>query len=617
MKQHSEAMGLGGLTGQGFRNLLGRPRLVPVELLLREAVQNSWDARKRKDGGAIRFAIRVRSLDRDQEREFRAIFSQAQALEPEADNSLARQLVASKPIRVVELCDFGTVGLCGECRPSEPTGGIPSRFGNFFFEIGRAHEDSGDGGTYGFGRSSLYIVGKAALVIVDSLALEGEAPERRMMACRIGESFEVAGGRARGRYTGRHFWGRKSEQIPQPLTGKDAGDLATKLGMPTREGTGKTGTTIMIPWPVDGVDDIPAIQEALLHSLWPKMVESEGRKPVTFELECDGSRIDVSDPAAHPEYALFVKALQEARRRDHGPLARVISTLKPKRKTGHLGMAVTLSDVVPALPVDTVSGDDDVPRIEHPINSVALMRPTELVVRYMRIAGADQSGRMWAGVFICDDSDEVRTAFAYAEPPAHDDWIVERVSDKTQKYLVRKTLQTQLPEGVADILGIVPPGKLSESGSRLSLGSAAERFSRMFLAGDGQGPGVESLGGEGVSRDQGGSGLRRTTRLSPPAAIGIELNRQKRVARFRTTVSGAVGRSVRITATPSVHADGRLDELPVGLEPPTIHSWEGGRVQDQYCIVEMTKPRQEVDVLIALGGEYAVTVAVEVVAEAE
>ena len=42
-----EVVKTGGLTGQGFTNLLGRPRLSPMSLLLREAAQNAWDARER------------------------------------------------------------------------------------------------------------------------------------------------------------------------------------------------------------------------------------------------------------------------------------------------------------------------------------------------------------------------------------------------------------------------------------------------------------------------------------------------------------------------------------------------------------------------------------------
>lgn len=615
MKHHPEPMGLGGLTGQGFRNLLGRPRLVPVELLLREAVQNSWDARKRQKEGGIRFGIRIRNLERGEEQQFRKVFSQDDSFEPGPVNTLARQLASRGPIRVMELCDYGTIGLCGKCHPNEPTGGTPSRFGNFFFEIGRSHEDSGDGGTYGFGRSSLYIVGMAALVVVDTLAVEDDRTERRMMACRIGESFEVRSGVHRGRYTGRHFWGRNPDGVPQPVRGREAAELAAGLGMPAREGAGRTGTTIMIPWPVQEVDNTVGIGQALLHSLWPKMVPIDGRRPIVFELEVDGKRQELLEPDAHPEYSLFVRALEAARRRKEGPLARPISTLRPQRVTGHLGMAITASDVIPsALPA--MASDDEAPTLdERPINSVALMRPTELVVRYMRIPGVDQAGRAWAGVFICDDATEVRTAFALAEPPAHDDWIADRLSDKTQKYLVRKTLQSQLPEAVRDLLGIVPPGRVTEAGSKLSLGSAAERFSRMFLAGDGQGPGIllggESRGGNGPR----GGGTSRIARLSPPVPVGIELAGTTRIARFRAAVSGPVGHEVQVCARPAIHAEGKLDGPPVGLQPPVVYGWEGGRTAGGYCVVELTGRRQEIDVLVALAGEYAVTVEMLIVTE--
>ena len=39
----------GGLAAEGFYKLLGRPRLDPLTVLVRETAQNSWDARLEND----------------------------------------------------------------------------------------------------------------------------------------------------------------------------------------------------------------------------------------------------------------------------------------------------------------------------------------------------------------------------------------------------------------------------------------------------------------------------------------------------------------------------------------------------------------------------------------
>ena len=49
----------GNVAGEGVLNLLGRPGLQPLELLVREALQNSWDAAS--DPGNAPVQIRVTS----------------------------------------------------------------------------------------------------------------------------------------------------------------------------------------------------------------------------------------------------------------------------------------------------------------------------------------------------------------------------------------------------------------------------------------------------------------------------------------------------------------------------------------------------------------------------
>src|SRR5688500_16386958 len=46
----------GGISADGVRNQLGRPRIDRLTLLVREAVQNSWDART-EDSGPVHFSL--------------------------------------------------------------------------------------------------------------------------------------------------------------------------------------------------------------------------------------------------------------------------------------------------------------------------------------------------------------------------------------------------------------------------------------------------------------------------------------------------------------------------------------------------------------------------------
>ena len=160
--------------------MLGRPRLDSLALVLREAAQNSWDARLRTSArdrqSPPAFRVRIRTLSVGHERAFREAFHDpATEAESAATNELRAHLALTKPIRVLEVCDSDTVGLNGPVNPSSPAAAGPDNFRNFFLILGVEHVASGDGGTYGYGRSALYLASRARTILVISLAFVGRA----------------------------------------------------------------------------------------------------------------------------------------------------------------------------------------------------------------------------------------------------------------------------------------------------------------------------------------------------------------------------------------------------------------------------------------------------------
>lgn len=596
--------------GEGIANLLGRPKLAPLDLLLREAVQNSWDARRRGSRVKLKFAIRVRNLSTSEASRFRQIVDQSDALEPRSTNALASELASRQPIRVLELADFGTFGLTGTTRPDLPLKNQPSRFINFMFDYGRSHEDSTDGGTYGFGRSSLYTASRASLILVDSRTGEGEGGTRLLIGCRVGPAFESMKFRKKGRYSGRHFWGTEVADVPQPLQDKDATKTADALGLPSRTSASQTGTTVLIPWPVSGLDDPVAIEQVLLRHLWPKMVPTDGTPTIDFSIEVDGVAHTIRDPSSADEYKLFVRALQKARTRRAGPGVEVLSTRRPIHLVGHLGVVEGLVRTRPVVAPPTVAtqDDEDEPRPQASIiNSVALMRSTELVVRYLPVSGTEQAGRSWAGVFISEASSPVSEAFAAAEPPAHDDWVAERIRDRTKNYIVRKTRDTLVPEGVRRALGISVAGSHGDLPDGPSLAGVSERFSEVFLSGDGQGAAV-SEDRQPRSGGSGGAGTRqvRAVRVSPPELLRLDFKNGSPVAVFALRVQGPSGATVSLEATPSIFAEEGLDSLPEFITPPTVVAWRGCLVTHRGATVTLAACEHEVEIDVAFNGEYSV-----------
>ena len=64
----------GNISAEGASKLLGRPSLSPLELLLRETLQNSWDASIGEKSDIPSFKIRVRNLNEIEKLKFKVSF---------------------------------------------------------------------------------------------------------------------------------------------------------------------------------------------------------------------------------------------------------------------------------------------------------------------------------------------------------------------------------------------------------------------------------------------------------------------------------------------------------------------------------------------------------------
>lgn len=214
----------GALAAEGAENLLGRPRLDPLVVLVREAVQNSWDAR-RDDISPVGFSVQGRHLQEEQCRQLRAqVFSDP----PKAAGRL-REVLVRDDILLLSLTDTGTSGLGGPIRADRPPGRHePSNFVDLMFNIGQPAERAFGGGTYGFGRTISYVVSEARAVLVHSRTKAGRRRESRFIAAAFSDHFT----QGNQRFTGRHWWGRPATGSIEPVVGDEADTLAASLGLP-------------------------------------------------------------------------------------------------------------------------------------------------------------------------------------------------------------------------------------------------------------------------------------------------------------------------------------------------------------------------------------------------
>ena len=146
----------GNVAAEGVLNQLGRPGLDSLSVLVRETVQNSWDARL-ADNETVHFTIAGRFLSATQLDFLRHMVLSEEPERLKLHDRLSSE--AGNSVRILTISDRGTTGLNGPTRADALDDDTRSRnFVNFFFNVGQSKGNSLSGGTYGYGKSILYQV---------------------------------------------------------------------------------------------------------------------------------------------------------------------------------------------------------------------------------------------------------------------------------------------------------------------------------------------------------------------------------------------------------------------------------------------------------------------------
>jgi hypothetical protein len=473
----------GNTAAEGILNQLGRPGLDLLSILVRETVQNSWDARLRDDT-TVRCTITGRTLTHAQV-DFlrRAVLTE----EPEQLKLHEALSAAGKSAHVLVISDRGTTGLNGPIRADAPDDESGSRnFVNFFFNIGQSKGQQLSGGTYGYGKSILYRISQLHTICVYTRCSVGNHLESRFLGAALEPQTETGSGYRR--YTGRHWWGRihGRDSVLEPVTGPDADELAQGLGFLPFAGD-ETGTCCMVLLPTLGESQLNEVMQRIsrlvLWYFWPKMLtNAEGIVPMRFAVYFQEQPVPIPNPGQHPPLRGFVEAMQllKASQGDHqDSLSRVasISSQRPQRRLGRLALV--------RFPVqerqDPVSsGSEFTPPIPGISHHVALMRNAELVVKYLEGDQLPISQLEYAGVFIADR--DVDSSFAKAEPPTHDDWNTKSMTERQDKSAVNVALR-KISEELKEF--VTPQTVTGRDEELLPLGDFADLLGSMLIGVEG------------------------------------------------------------------------------------------------------------------------------------
>jgi hypothetical protein len=603
---YSEPYGSTGNIGENFLRLLGAPSTDPLQTVIREAVQNIADAAKFGQGPSI--LIRLRRLNPDQRAAMRDHVLHALPDEPSSQQRFKDFLSRDEQI-VLEICDFGTTGLGGPTRADRiPLESQRNDFINFLRNVGAPRDTDHGGGTYGFGKASLYAVSRCRTILVDTLVAEEDGGERRLIGCHVGSQHEFPEDGYRKQFTGRHWWGVSDpvDSITDPAVGSDASELAEVLGFPRRD-VEQSGTSIMmLDFDPNGEELLTIghrIVEGLLYSFWPRMMRGAAvDKKFSCLVEVDGMELEIADPETFPPLDLFCRAMRKARARDGDGVERIFSK-KPAKTLGWLSIEKGLRSERRFV---GAAEDSMFPRTSR---HIALMRPVQLVVKYLEGTALPDERLEWSGVFLASDEDEVERAFALSEPPAHDDWIPGNLEKGYAKTFVNVALR-KLDVRAAEF-GLPAASGRNHEGEAPPLAKVSGML----------GAALEGVHGEGAGRPRpknGGGGLSRPlrARASRPVFLRLEQREGTKVAVFTTSVQQDADCSGKnLHASAAVAIDGaavlQLDQAIVIPEVIEIRAEDGSSAELGNTLT-IDGASGSYEIVVRMPDECAVTVDAEI-----
>jgi hypothetical protein len=537
---------MGAINAEGIKNQLGRPALDRFVVLIREAAQNSWDARDPDTDKPLRFEIDLRALDDSRTEKWRKVLSTGA---PENDHLPLRAALESR-LSVLFVSDRGTVGLGGPTRADAVRERERHDYVSFVLNVGEPRDVEHGGGTYGFGKAVFFLASSASTILVYTRCRNGDGhAESRLAGCALGQAFS-----SRGRaHTGRHWFGLPtgSDDVVEPLIGDAADAIAEALDFPPFGDDFGTTIAVLAPNLHDLAPEaaVERMSHAVLWHLWPKIVDYGDGPAMRVAISLDGVEIELPEPTTHPAVRHFAAALKDLEDAGelitHGPGARPIGRIR------------LLTTFEPPPVVDEVASELG---LDSGIRHCCLLRMPELVVEY-RQGPAMPDERIWyAGVFKA--LPEVDTIFAQSEPPTHDAWVPDQLEDR-ERSIVRTTLRH------------IDKRLKSHAAPRTSepIGGSADGLAGMSrILG-----GLLTPASGGGAGPTGGGNRSKTTRRSTIQMIGspywTDVDGQVVLAQpFEVTAR----RTVTLQAETAVRVWGgteKADEAPLGADAPELIGW--------------------------------------------
>ncbi len=447
----------GGAAGNWTNVFRGKASLSVEDLLVREVIQNSWDAANRfrdelRERGdqepPFRMRFRFVEIDGAERDAFVAATGIAELEEryrehPDKFNGLDESFFADlkwgRPLQLLFIEDFGTHGLFGP--PSAKTNS--HLFRALYFAGSTTAGAKKAGGSFGFGKSA-FIRSSGIQTVLAHTAFEPH-PELDDAATErlIGFAWWAPHDSDGTPMEGRAMFGRGPQS--EPYEDDEARALARVLGFRERQGheagPNELGTSLLVLGPTV---DPRRLRASMENHWWPAIVDDLMDLRVITK---DGEEL-FPKPRSNGALKSFLRAYEIATgmvsmpRKNEKQVAEEWRQKQGGIPHGSLGLVVEESSSRPAS-----QGDDDAPGPGSAGAVVATMRNTRMVIEYRKYSVKHVPIR---GVYVA--SDEESEYLRATEPVTHDAWSTQTSKDiPAEATSLAKTVYGRLSRAVNDL----------------------------------------------------------------------------------------------------------------------------------------------------------------------
>jgi hypothetical protein len=438
---------LGGMDASAMSKLFRNQETAGVDSLARETLQNSWDAAITKEDFRMVFRFEEYS-GADKELVVRALGlgeldeyeRKVRPMDFGKNNALKDYNDPTKPLRMLYVEDYGAHGLRGPIAWKSK-----SELFKAIYDIGNSDKNASAGGSYGFGKSAMFVNSRIYCVVAYSafargFARPGSATEKDDANKRlIGFAWWKGHSQGNHEYDGRAMLANGRV----PFEDEAADSLATRLKIKPRNPMNRSeqGTTFAI---VDHSVNPEQLMDSLETNWWPA-IERHGLK---IEVVVNGKR-KAPDPARLADIQPYRRAYKIAMGETVGPdeWKWTDDTNPPLRPFGDISPGKL--SIIRINPNSIPAGMDSAAGAK-----IALIRKPHMVVAYQEFS----SSHILRGAYVASESsndkdEQENELLRLAENAAHDRWSkkVETDAEDKRPWQLAGIVGERISQGVAEI----------------------------------------------------------------------------------------------------------------------------------------------------------------------